>query len=693
VRGVGASVAPPPSRAPSSAPRFTGAGGGGGAASTVSSASARTRAHAPAHAHTRAPDTRARQLERLAQLVSAHAPALCALLGCLICLWLRLSGRLGGPATPPQHPPATVSQLQAVHAFAANSRAALREAALGGRDSLVAVALAPGGLLRALFTGRPRASSQQQSYQQTHQAYQQAGQPPLPATEEQALSPGEQRARRSAAFAAASCGTPRADAAACSALLDRAPSYAATQPPSPGSLRQQVDARRGGGGGVGVGGASGQGGAGGSHLSVADLDRQQRAAAWRAARCGGEGADGAACAALLTLGNAAAARAASAGLGALVVPQPSPTWTTSTTSHAMRAPPPPPPPPPGELTKPAPVSDAAGACALALAASEQRTGELVAAQLRLEGALEELSLSRRACLAASSQPAHDARACASSAQATEDAAHSETARLEALTVRAEGAAQRAYTLCMGAAQRTSASAAKAAGLVDWLADEADTLLAHAAVLEEQRAAVAARAAASGLGTVERAGWAELATELEGDARQTAAQARDARDESEAAAAAPGALGLPPGQAQPQSVSVPYAVAALAGPLTVLALLSARAAEALRWRLAERRGRLAEEGPPDGPASHTHAWVTLQGEPRVGARLTAHVRQDEALEFEFVWSRVYRGLFQVIHDAHAPWYTLTKEDLGGRVAVTVTAIVAGGEYGPTASARSRTVREW
>jgi hypothetical protein len=33
-----------------------------------------------------------------------------------------------------------------------------------------------------------------------------------------------------------------------------------------------------------------------------------------------------------------------------------------------------------------------------------------------------------------------------------------------------------------------------------------------------------------------------------------------------------------------------------------------------------------------------------------------------------------------------------DDCGSRIAVTVTCIVAGGEYGPTASARSRTVRE-
>jgi len=283
-------------------------------------------------------------------------------------------------------------------------------------------------------------------------------------------------------------------------------------------------------------------------------------------------------------------------------------------------------------------------------------------------------------------------------------------------------------------ERQQLKASRAAQVVDWLSAEAATLLQHAAALEEQRQAASARAAAAGAeggDAADAAAWRQLAAELEAEAAATAQAAQSAQAEAggvakaaQAAQQAQQARGSS-GASSPWfgrrrgdaaggdgASSVAYTLSALAAPLTGVALLSARAAEQLRARLRHAQRRRVSsadniaarsggadgyderdaQGNGDADAYASADWVQLLGDAKVGGVLTAQVAMDDAIEFEFVWSRLFRGLFEVIPDAHAPWYRVTADDLGSRVAVTVTSVVAGGEYGPTCSSRTRTIRE-
>jgi hypothetical protein len=672
-----------------------------------------------------------RDIDRLLALVAAYAPAACALLGVLICLFLKFSGRIGAASRPvpsfASAPPSAVSQ------FAADARAALADVAAGLRDGAWALVASPAALLsRARGGGALKSATtydEDEAYAEWYYAQLDAAEAEV-ALQQPRLSPAEERAARSAAFAAARCGTPAADTAACAALLDSAPLVSAAaragQTPRPGSLQQKASATA----------AT----AAPRDAAAKEADRARRAVAWRDSRCGTPQADAAACAALLSLGAAAAARASHAGLDAVAVAvedarraaaakqaqtprgAASPAPSASAPAPAAMA------PakagaksgaaaPPGGAVALLRAETSAGACSLALAASESRTAELMASQTRLERALDALASARASCERGSDT------SCAATAARRDAEAAAETARLEALTASAEAAAQRAYTLCMTHMERQQLKASRAAAVVDWLSAEAATLLQHAAALEEQRAAAAARAVAAGApggDASEEASWRALAVELEQEALATSAAAAQAADEAGGVAkAAQQAQQARSGAGSGGSdspwfgrrsssddadgaSSMAYTMSALAAPLTGVALLSARAAEQLRARLRHRQRKLRGGGgssdalgdaDDDAGASYASAaWVQLLGEARVGGVLTAQVAMDEAVEFEFVWSRVFRGLFEVIPDAHAPWYRITADDLGSRVAVTVTSIVAGGEYGATCSSRTRTIRE-
>jgi hypothetical protein len=165
-----------------------------------------------------------RDIDRLLALVAAYAPAACALLGVLICLFLKFSGRIGGAASRPapsfaSTPPSAVSQ------FAADARAALADVAAGLRDGAWALVASPAALLSRARGGSGAATTtydEDEAYAEWYYAQLDAAEAEA-ASQQPRLSPAEERAARSAAFAAARCGTPAADAAACAALLDSAP--------------------------------------------------------------------------------------------------------------------------------------------------------------------------------------------------------------------------------------------------------------------------------------------------------------------------------------------------------------------------------------------------------------------------------------------------------------------------------------
>jgi hypothetical protein len=580
-------------------------------------------------------------IERGAVLISRHAHVLCALLGVLFCLYLKRAGYVapgwgrgritgGGGA----------SALDALHAFAMDSRHAMKDILRGARDSVVTLALAPVSATRLAVASLRAPTTGKRAV------------PPLPGDPAARAAIQRARAQRSAAYAAAKCGTEQEDVAACAKLLDVAPNV-------------------------------------GLLITDADVDLET---AWTASACGTPRADTPVCAALASL--RAAGRAAQEQVATAVPPA---------------------------------SGDVSSACTLALAASEARTAELVTVQAEVESRVKRLALVRAHCRGPALADTVD---CAAKMAAAEAAASEDTARLEALTVRAEAASQRAYTLCMAARERGSSAAAAAAGLVDWLASEADALLAHAAALEEQRGVAAARAAVEaakqgGAATSAGAAWAALAKELEEEIAATTRVAASTRQEADAASSTAGRL---LGRVYPSSstaaaswrslwvssvtadqMTMAYAMAAMAAPLTALAMLSAAAAERLRLLLISRRLRrgsgsdtaLDAAGQQAGLASDT--WVALTGEARVGGVLLADVSPPpqlqarlsgselEGVEYEFVWTRSFRGVFEVVEAQHAPWYTLGRDDLGSRLAVTVCSVLPSGEYGPTASARTRTVK--
>ena len=55
-----------------------------------------------------------------------------------------------------------------------------------------------------------------------------------------------------------------------------------------------------------------------------------------------------------------------------------------------------------------------------------------------------------------------------------------------------------------------------------------------------------------------------------------------------------------------------------------------------------------------------------------------------------WSRASRGSddLEVVDGANAPWYKVSREDVGRAIVVTVTSVFEDGQYGPTSSARTR-----
>ena len=583
-------------------------------------------------------------VERGAVLISRHAHVLCAFLGVLFCLYLQRAGYVapgwGRARGAGSAGGGGASALDALHAFAMDSRLAMKDILRGARDSLLTLALAPVSATRlAVASLRPARRT---------------GLPaPLPGDPAARAAIQRARAQRSAAYAAAKCGTEEEDVGACAALLDVTPD---------------------------MGGAL-------SGDSEVDLDT-----AWAASACGTPRANTAVCAALASL--RAAGRAAQGQVATSVPPA---------------------------------TGDVSSACTLALAASEARTAELVTVQAEVESRVKRLALVRAHCRGPALADTVD---CVAKMADAEAAAAEDTARLEALTVRAEAASQRAYTLCMAARDRGSSATAAAAGLVDWLASEADALLAHAAALEEQRSAAAARAAVEaakqgGAATSAGAAWAALARELEEEIAATTRVAASTRQEAVAASSAGRLFGrvYPPSSpaaswrslwvssVTSDQMTMAYAMAAMAAPLTALAMLSAAAAERLRLVLLSRRLRRgsgsdtqldsAAAGQQAGLASDT--WVALTGEAKVGGVLLADVSvppqvqarlagaELEGVEYEFVWTRSFRGVFEVVEAQHAPWYTLTRDDLGSRLAVTVSSVLPSGEYGPTASARTRTVK--
>ena len=584
-------------------------------------------------------------IERVAVLISRHAHVLFALLGVLFCLYLKRAGyvapgwgrgRLAGGGAGGGSP----SALDALHVFAMDSRHAMKDILRGARDSVVTLALAPVSATR-LAVASVRAT-----------AGKRAGSP-VPGDPAARAAIQRARAQRSAAYAAAKCGTEQEDEKACAKLLDVAPDM-------------------------------------GLLAGDADVDLET---AWTASACGTPRADAPVCAALASL--RAAGRAAQEQVATAVPPA---------------------------------SGDVSSACTLALAASEARTAELVTVQASVESRVKRLALVRAHCRGPALADTVD---CAVKMADAEAAASEDTARLEALTVRAEAASQRAYTLCMAARERGNSATAAAAGLVDWLASEADALLAHAAALEEQRGAAAARAAVEaakqgGAATPAGAAWAALAKELEEEIAATTRVAASTRQEADAASSTAGRLFgrvYPPSSTASASwrsmwvssvtadqMTMAYTMAAMAAPLTALAMFSAAAAERLRLLLISRRLRRgsgsdtaldAAGGQQAGLASDT--WVALTGDARVGGVLLADVSPPpqlqarlsaselEGVEYEFVWTRSFRGVFEVVDAQHAPWYTLSRDDLGSRLAVTVCSVLPSGEYGPTASARTRTVK--
>jgi len=335
-------------------------------------------------------------------------------------------------------------------------------------------------------------------------------------------------------------------------------------------------------------------------------------------------------------------------------------------------------------------------CTRALAASERRTSQLASAQKDLESHLK---------LAAEA-------ADAAAVRALEAGAAGRAARLEGLTAAAEAASQRAFAACM----RPPSSLPPAEGAEDeaaawrearlWLLAQSEEAQHHSAAVRAQLAAAqrrrpAGEAAEEG----EQVQWGRLIASLEEEvaACAEAQQGREAELHTVLAA-----LGVRPGEQAAGSggrreeggalggfvghlraqASMTYAASALVLPLTALALLSGRAAEALRRSLRRRRLSSRLDGEAAGPP--TQAWLQLRGSARVGESLHCVV-DAPAAEFEFVWSRQYAGFFELIPGAHSPWYTVAADDVGSRVAVTVTCIGADGALGGTASARSRTVR--
>jgi len=610
---------------------------------------------------TRDAKARAELVERGAAFVSVNAHILCAVLGVLICLYLQRAGYLSpgmgrarASMMASQHNDAVAEgALAAVRAFATDARLALKDIVRGARDSVFSLALAPVSATRVALSAIRSLTHLGRSSGLS------AAKLPTDPVARAAIQ--RARAQRSAAYAAARCGTADADVDACAALLDSPPE----------SAHMLWD----------------------DALPVSDLDLD---AAWKDAQCGTPRGDASTCAALESL--RASGRASQGAVTKAVLPA---------------------------------SGDVSAACSLALAASETRTQELVAVQAEVESRVKRLAVVRAQC----ASPGADAEQCSTRVSAAEAAAGEDTARLEALTVRAEAASQRAYTLCMAAQDRGSSAAAAAAGLVDWLASEADTLLAHTAALEEQRAAAAAKAAVEaalqgGEATPAGAVWANLAAQLEEDIEATRKMAATTRAEAKAAAkanslpgrvyssatAAAASLGRQMwlSSVTREQVTMAYAMAAMAAPLTALAVASAHTAEKLRGALASRRqSRAPDSGGGDGDAVAaavsgvlalaTASWVALSGEPKVGALLMVDITPPpelqakldaaelEALEYEFVWTRSFRGVFEVLEGQHAPWYTLTRDDLGSRLAVTVSSVLPDGEYGPTASARSRTVK--